>query len=266
MSTNNFPPQFKLKCCYNWVGCDCFCYERLRWFSSGVDEDIANRVQEKINAIFDLTKWIKSWLKHWHKPNHNFRLVNWLKCWTINGKWMHRVQSFCLSSTWGWRRSQVFKSLGLDSEWWCWWLPYCWMFVDKNSGECYKPTSYNTYKGVRYLITVAQRTSHLSRWFVPLSLKLRLLRIHTQIAKDCKYSDTPQEKKSFQCSAKCATTCWIGETLRLNINNGWRSEKKSGKCSYFPLPASYFMYIKRVMNTTFHPHAQDRNPDEWREC
>ena len=30
----------------------------------------------------------------------------------------------------------------------------CWMFVDKNSGECYKPASYKApAKGVRYLIT-----------------------------------------------------------------------------------------------------------------
>jgi hypothetical protein len=30
----------------------------------------------------------------------------------------------------------------------------CWMFVDKNSGECYKPSSHRApAKGVRYLIT-----------------------------------------------------------------------------------------------------------------
>ena len=30
----------------------------------------------------------------------------------------------------------------------------CWMFVDKNTGECYKPASYKApAKGVRYLIT-----------------------------------------------------------------------------------------------------------------
>ena len=30
----------------------------------------------------------------------------------------------------------------------------CWMFIDKNSGECYKPASYKApAKGVRYLIT-----------------------------------------------------------------------------------------------------------------
>ena len=30
----------------------------------------------------------------------------------------------------------------------------CWMFVDKNSGECYKPASHKApAKGVRYLIT-----------------------------------------------------------------------------------------------------------------
>ena len=38
----------------------------------------------------------------------------------------------------------------------------CWMFVDKNSGECYKPASYKApAKGVRYLITQLADNSHI---------------------------------------------------------------------------------------------------------
>ena len=38
----------------------------------------------------------------------------------------------------------------------------CWMFVDKNSGECYKPASYKApAKGVRYLITQLADHPHI---------------------------------------------------------------------------------------------------------
>ena len=38
----------------------------------------------------------------------------------------------------------------------------CWMFVDKNTGECYKPASYKTpAKGVRYLITQLANNPHI---------------------------------------------------------------------------------------------------------
>ena len=38
----------------------------------------------------------------------------------------------------------------------------CWMFVDKNSGECYKPASYKApAKGVRYLITQLIDNPHI---------------------------------------------------------------------------------------------------------
>ena len=38
----------------------------------------------------------------------------------------------------------------------------CWMFVDKNSGECYKPASYKApAKGVRYLITQLADNPHI---------------------------------------------------------------------------------------------------------
>ena len=38
----------------------------------------------------------------------------------------------------------------------------CWMFVDKNSGECYKPASYKApAKGVRYLITQLSDNPHI---------------------------------------------------------------------------------------------------------
>ena len=38
----------------------------------------------------------------------------------------------------------------------------CWMFVDKNSGECYKPASYKApAKGVRYLITQLVDNPHI---------------------------------------------------------------------------------------------------------
>ena len=38
----------------------------------------------------------------------------------------------------------------------------CWMFVDKNSGECYKPASYKApAKGVRYLITQLADNPHV---------------------------------------------------------------------------------------------------------
>ena len=37
----------------------------------------------------------------------------------------------------------------------------CWMFVDKNTGECYKPASYKApAKGVRYLITQLADNPH----------------------------------------------------------------------------------------------------------
>ena len=38
----------------------------------------------------------------------------------------------------------------------------CWMFVDKNSGECYKPASYKApAKGVRYMITQLADNPHI---------------------------------------------------------------------------------------------------------
>ena len=38
----------------------------------------------------------------------------------------------------------------------------CWMFVDKNTGECYKPASYKApAKGVRYLITQLADHPHI---------------------------------------------------------------------------------------------------------
>ena len=38
----------------------------------------------------------------------------------------------------------------------------CWMFVDKNSGECYKPASYKApAKHVRYLITQLADNPHI---------------------------------------------------------------------------------------------------------
>ena len=38
----------------------------------------------------------------------------------------------------------------------------CWMFVDKNTGECYKPASYKApAKGVRYLITQLADNPHI---------------------------------------------------------------------------------------------------------
>ena len=38
----------------------------------------------------------------------------------------------------------------------------CWMFVDKNTGECYKPASYKApAKGVRYLITQLADNPHV---------------------------------------------------------------------------------------------------------
>ena len=38
----------------------------------------------------------------------------------------------------------------------------CWMFIDKNSGECYKPASYKApAKGVRYLITQLADNPHI---------------------------------------------------------------------------------------------------------
>ena len=38
----------------------------------------------------------------------------------------------------------------------------CWMFVDKNSGECYKPSSHRApAKGVRYLITQLADNPHI---------------------------------------------------------------------------------------------------------
>ena len=38
----------------------------------------------------------------------------------------------------------------------------CWMFVDKNTGECYKPASYKVpAKGVRYLITQLADNPHI---------------------------------------------------------------------------------------------------------
>ena len=38
----------------------------------------------------------------------------------------------------------------------------CWMFVDKNTGECYKPASYKApAKGVRYLITQLTNNPHI---------------------------------------------------------------------------------------------------------
>tara|TARA_B100001121_G_C18288423_1_gene434104 strand:- start:176 stop:577 length:402 start_codon:yes stop_codon:yes gene_type:complete len=38
----------------------------------------------------------------------------------------------------------------------------CWMFVDKNTGECYKPASYKApAKGVRYLITQLVDNPHI---------------------------------------------------------------------------------------------------------
>ena len=38
----------------------------------------------------------------------------------------------------------------------------CWMFVDKNTCECYKPASYKApAKGVRYLITQLADNSHI---------------------------------------------------------------------------------------------------------
>ena len=38
----------------------------------------------------------------------------------------------------------------------------CWMFVDKNTGECYKPASYKApAKGVRYLITQLADNTHI---------------------------------------------------------------------------------------------------------
>ena len=38
----------------------------------------------------------------------------------------------------------------------------CWMFVDKNTGECYKPASYKApAKGVRYLITQLTDNPHI---------------------------------------------------------------------------------------------------------
>ena len=38
----------------------------------------------------------------------------------------------------------------------------CWMFVDKNSGECYKPASHKApAKGVRYLITQLADNPHI---------------------------------------------------------------------------------------------------------
>ena len=35
------------------------------------------------------------------------------------------------------------------------------MFVDKNSGECYKPASYKHLQGVRYLITQLADNPHI---------------------------------------------------------------------------------------------------------
>ena len=38
----------------------------------------------------------------------------------------------------------------------------CWMFVDKNTGEVYKPASYKApAKGVRYLITQLADNPHI---------------------------------------------------------------------------------------------------------
>ena len=38
----------------------------------------------------------------------------------------------------------------------------CWMFVDKNTGECYKPASYKApAQGVRYLITQLADNPHV---------------------------------------------------------------------------------------------------------
>jgi len=38
----------------------------------------------------------------------------------------------------------------------------CWMFVDKNTGECYKPSSHRApAKGVRYLITQLVDNPHI---------------------------------------------------------------------------------------------------------
>ena len=38
----------------------------------------------------------------------------------------------------------------------------CWMFIDKNSGECYKPANVNRpAKGVRYLITQLADNPHI---------------------------------------------------------------------------------------------------------
>ena len=38
----------------------------------------------------------------------------------------------------------------------------CWMFIDKNTGECYKPASYKApAKGVRYLITQLADNPHV---------------------------------------------------------------------------------------------------------
>ena len=38
----------------------------------------------------------------------------------------------------------------------------CWMFIDKNTGECYKPASYKApAKGVRYLITQLADNPHI---------------------------------------------------------------------------------------------------------
>ena len=38
----------------------------------------------------------------------------------------------------------------------------CWMFVDKNTGECYKPASHKApAKGVRYLITQLADNPHI---------------------------------------------------------------------------------------------------------
>ena len=38
----------------------------------------------------------------------------------------------------------------------------CWMFIEKNTGECYKPASYKApAKGVRYLITQLADNPHI---------------------------------------------------------------------------------------------------------
>ena len=217
-------------------------------------------LQTKICAIFSSLKTTdsQSWLKHWHKPNHNSwpvrdrRLNNQ---WKVNAIESNRILSSIEVGRSRWKSGNAWFGMVMLM---IAVVAGCSLIrIPVNVTTCHTPPKvFVIWSSSQIILTFV-----ILR-FVPLSLKLMITSKDT-CSKSWKieywYSDS---WGSFQCSAKCMITCSNREDFPQNINNG--RSRKGAEVSTFPATVSISCILKE--SKEFTPNAQDRNPDEWRDC